>query len=353
MVYPAQSDIHGNTVGDVNNKVKGSLANNNGIEDLPFFARFISFCERASKTDWHEANAGNASYRLTAQEVEQCRPFFVSKGANLNAGEGTDTNSDSNASANTSAQADANTSEGACKGVNLNRSKGADTNWKPLPEPLPELSSTFFLITGSGKHFYNIPLYPKDCCGIIEINSQGNAYSIVWGLVNQGKPTSELPTHLKIHALRLKISNGTNRVIYHAHPTNVITLTQLMHLTPQSLSQMMWQSMAECVVMFPRGIGVIPFTASGTNEIAQKTTPLMEDFPLVVWPCHGAICAGESFDEAFGLMHTLDKAAGIQIQLRLLGKSEKDAPYSLTNQDIIQTAENFQLPLNTSLLVEK
>lgn len=40
---------------------------------------------------------------------------------------------------------------------------------------------------------------------------------IRWGLVEGGRPTSELPTHLMNHEVKKKLTNGKHRVIYHAH----------------------------------------------------------------------------------------------------------------------------------------
>lgn len=58
---------------------------------------------------------------------------------------------------------------------------------------------------------------PQENVGIVRVDEAGSGYGIVWGLEGDGRPTSELPSHLLNHSVRLRASNGHDRVIYHAH----------------------------------------------------------------------------------------------------------------------------------------
>ena len=60
---------------------------------------------------------------------------------------------------------------------------------------------------------------------IIELDEKGENYRILWGLVNGGRPTSELPSHLMNHEVKKGVTN-----VYHAHTTNVIALTFVLPL---------------------------------------------------------------------------------------------------------------------------
>lgn len=95
---------------------------------------------------------------------------------------------------------------------------------------VPGLAGEFFLVTGSGKYFRNIIVDPEVCLAIIELDETGTNYRIRWGLVEGGRPTSELPTHLMNHEVKKKLTNGKHRVIYHAHTTNTIALTFVLPL---------------------------------------------------------------------------------------------------------------------------
>ena len=63
----------------------------------------------------------------------------------------------------------------------------------------------------------------------------------------------------------------------------------------------------ECPVVFPAGIGVVPWMVPGGREIAVATSELMKKYDLAIWAHHGMFAAGEDFDLTFGLMHTAEK----------------------------------------------
>ena len=97
----------------------------------------------------------------------------------------------------------------------------------PIGVEVPGLAGEFFLVTGSGKYFRNIIVDPEVCLAIIELDETGTNYRIRWGLVEGGRPTSELPTHLMNHEVKKKLTNGKHRVIYHAHTTNTLSLIHI------------------------------------------------------------------------------------------------------------------------------
>lgn len=58
--------------------------------------------------------------------------------------------------------------------------------------------------------------------------------------------------------LKKVLTGGTHRVIYHAHPTNLIALTFVLPLTDGSFTRELWEMATECPVVFPAGVGVVP-----------------------------------------------------------------------------------------------
>lgn len=65
------------------------------------------------------------------------------------------------------------------------------------------------------------------------------------------------------------------------------------------------------IVVFPDGVGVLPWMLCGTNEIGEATAEKMKEFRLVIWGMHGIYGAGKTMDETFGLIETVEKAAQI------------------------------------------
>ncbi len=197
-------------------------------------------------------------------------------------------------------------------------------------------------MTGSGKYFRNVILDPAANIAVIEIDGSGEKYRICWGLKDGGRPTSELPTHLMNHEVKKRLTKGRHRVIYHAHTTNVIALTFVLPLDDKIFTRELWESATECPVVFPDGVGVVPWMVPGGRDIAVATAKLMEKYDVAVWAHHGTFASGEDFDLTFGLMHTVEKAAEILVKIRSMAKTKLQ---SITADDFKKLAVEFGVTL--------
>ena len=153
-------------------------------------------------------------------------------------------------------------------------------------------------------------LDPEYSLCVVEINEAGDSYRIVWGLVNGGRPTSEFPTHFMNHSVRVAATNGATRVIYHAHTPNVIAMTYVVPLTDRDFSRALWKSATECPVVFPGGVGVVPWMVPGGAEIAMATCEKMKDFEAAVWAQHGLFVSGPAIECSLAVVET----AGVIVQ---------------------------------------
>lgn len=88
-------------------------------------------------------------------------------------------------------------------------------------------------------------------------------------------------------------------MIYHAHTPALIAMTYVTPLTDRDFTRILWKSATECPVVFPAGVGVVPWMVPGGPEIAQATSRKMEQYDAVVWAHHGLFCAGPDYDSAF------------------------------------------------------
>ena len=52
----------------------------------------------------------------------------------------------------------------------------------------PELDGKYFLVTGTGNYMRNVASDPSRNIGIVELSATGDAYRIVWGLDDGGRP---------------------------------------------------------------------------------------------------------------------------------------------------------------------
>ena len=173
-----------------------------------------------------------------------------------------------------------------------------------------ELIGKIFIVTGTGKYFKNVEYDTENNLGIIRIAEDGTTAELLWGYADGGKFTSELPAHLMSHISRLSV-DPENRVVIHSHPTNTLAMNYVHELDEKKFTHTLWEMCTECIVVFPDGVGVLPWMLCGTNEIGEATAEKMKEFRLVIWAMHGIYGAGKNLDEAFGLIETVEKAAQI------------------------------------------
>ncbi len=173
-----------------------------------------------------------------------------------------------------------------------------------------KVAGKIFLVTGTGKYFKNVEADPETNTGIIRIAKDGSHAELLWGYKDGGRFTSELPAHLMSHMARLAV-DPENRVVMHCHPTNILAMTYVHPLDEKAFSHTLWTMSTECVVVFPEGVGVLPWMLCGTDEIGVATAKKMHDFRIVLWTNHGIYGAGKTLDETFGLIETVEKAATI------------------------------------------
>ncbi len=209
-----------------------------------------------------------------------------------------------------------------------------------------EFANEYFITTGSGKFFRNVILDPEHSIGIVKINDKGDSWKVVWGLENGARPTSEFPTHFMNHSVKKSATNNEYRVIYHAHPANLIAMTYTTPLTDKAFTKALWQSATECPVVFPQGVGVVEWMVPGGTEIAMATSKLMKKYDAAVWAHHGLFCSGVDFDITFGLMHTIEKAA----EIYNLAFSSGKIIQTITDANLRAIAKEFGVCLNEDFL---
>ncbi len=180
----------------------------------------------------------------------------------------------------------------------------------PLGFDAAAVAGKIFIVTGTGKYFKNVESDPETNLGIVRIAEDGKTAELLWGFKDGGKYTSEFAAHIMSHMARLS-ADRENRVIMHCHPTYTQAMTYVHELNEKSFTHSLWEMCTECIMVFPDGVGVLPWMLCGTNTIGEATAEKMKEFRLVVWGLHGIYGAGKTLDETFGLIETVEKAAQI------------------------------------------
>ena len=197
------------------------------------------------------------------------------------------------------------------------------------------LEGKIFIVTGTGKYFKNVEKDPETNLGIVRIGKGGKNIELLWGFKDGGRPTSEFPAHMMSHMARLKV-DPENRVVMHSHPTNTLAMNYVHELDEKKFTHTLWEMCTECIVVFPDGIGVLPWMLCGTSEIGRATAKKMEEFRLVVWAMHGIYGAGKTMDETFGLIETVEKAAQIYMLTANLPRKN-----TIKDEDMVKLVELF------------
>ncbi|HCQ5569828.1 TPA: rhamnulose-1-phosphate aldolase [Clostridioides difficile] len=268
------------------------------IMEMNFIKDFMKITYDAWLKGWHERNGGNITYRLTPEEISGIKEFITE-----------------------------------------------EIEYIPIGVTVENLANEYFLVTGSGKFMRNISINTVQNVGIVKIDEKGENYAIVWGL-DKAKPTSEFPSHLMSHSIKKDKTNGLHRVIMHSHTTNLIALTFILPLEGKVFTRELWEMATECPVVFPEGIGIVPWMGPGGIEIAKATQNLMEKHNIVIWAHHGTFCSGETLDLTFGLMDTVEKSAEILVKVISMGGKKQ----TITGDNFRDLSKNFKVSISEDYL---
>ncbi len=206
------------------------------------------------------------------------------------------------------------------------------------------LAGRYFLVTGTGKYFKNVEDDPETNLGLIRIAADGETAELLWGYADGGRFTSELPAHLMSHMARLAV-DPLNRVVMHCHPTNTLAMNFVHELDDKKFTHTLWQMCTECIVVFPDGIGCLPWMLCGNNEIGEATAAKMRNYRLVIWGLHGIYGAGKTMDETFGLIETVEKAAQVYMLTAHLPRLN-----TITDDNLRRIADGFGLTFREDFL---
>ncbi len=263
------------------------------VKEAPFVREMCKTASNMYRLGWDERNGGNISYLLKEEEVAQY--------LDLNE---------------------------VIRTIPLMGVNEVDFDASPL-------EGKIFIVTGTGKYFKNVEDDPETNLGIVRIGKGGKEVELLWGFKDGGRPTSEFPAHMMSHMARLSV-DPENRVVMHSHPTNTLAMNFVHELDEKKFTHSLWEMCTECIVVFPEGVGVLPWMLCGTTEIGKATAQKMKEFRLVVWAMHGIYGAGKTLDETFGLIETVEKAAQIYMLTAHLPRVN-----TIKDEDMLKLLELF------------
>jgi rhamnulose-1-phosphate aldolase len=202
----------------------------------------------------------------------------------------------------------------------------------PLTRSYPDLARNILLVSGAGTRMRDMAAGPAANLCFVFISDTGSACHII-GHHHEGdpvKPTSELVSHLAIQQQFIR-KKAPEKVILHAHVTELIALTQLAPFKSEEAINRLLRGMHPEIVLYePAGAGFVPYMLAGTEHIASATLGKLEHFRAVIWEKHGCLATGTSLPAAFDTLDIFAKAAKIYF----LAKSSGLEPEGLTEEQI-------------------
>lgn len=218
------------------------------------------------------------------------------------------------------------------------RSLPAISEVKAIGETLPQLKGQYFYCKGTGKRMRDLARWPMDNGSVIRILDDCASYVIIAD--HPVQPTSELPSHLAVHARQIELGSGYTATV-HTHPIELIAMTHnKAFLGKDVLSRLLWSMIPETKAFCPLGLGIVPYNLPGSNAMAQATLEQLEEYDVVMWEKHGVFAKGTDVMDAFDQIDVLSKSAKIYVNAKAMGFE----PEGMSDAQMSELTREFNLP---------
>ena len=198
-----------------------------------------------------------------------------------------------------------------------------------LPVAVPSLGGRYLLVTGTGTRARDIAVAPHEGLGLFRIAPDGASYTF---LVGNDRPTSEMPSHLAIHAALVE-TRPDHRAIVHTHPSRLIAATHLPEFEDSArMADVLLRLQSEALLHLPDGSVVLPYHLPGSLELGLASAEAVRRCEVVIWRYHGALATGRSLDSALDTLEYLDKTAEVYWTLRSAGIVPQGIPAGAVEQ---------------------
>ncbi len=209
---------------------------------------------------------------------------------------------------------------------------------KQIGTSLPALKGCYFFCKGTGKRMRDLARWPMENGSIIRILDDCASYVIIAD--NAVMPTSELPSHLSVHA-RLIEKGSPYKATVHTHPIELIAMSHnKAFMGKDVLSNLLWSMIPETKAFCPLGLGIVPYALPGSLDLADATLRELEDYDVVMWEKHGVFAKGLDVMDAFDQIDVLSKSAKIYIDAKSMGFE----PDGMSQEEMAEMTRAFNLP---------
>lgn len=214
-----------------------------------------------------------------------------------------------------------------------------------LPQPVPELAGTTFLVSGSGRRLREIIDDPTANIACIVVNEGGRTGSYYTSYHSRfERVTSEFNSHLAVHYDQI-ISSGTNfHAIIHAQPVHITYLSHIpRYQDEQYLNTHLLRWQPETIINLPEGIGLIPFQVPSSAELMVGNVESLRRHRIVVWAKHGVMARSDiSIKRAADRVEYAETAA----KYEYLNLADGELGEGLSHKEIRAICSTFDIKQN-------
>jgi rhamnulose-1-phosphate aldolase len=173
---------------------------------------------------------------------------------------------------------------------------------------------------------------------VIRILDDCASYEIIAD--NVVMPTSELPSHLMVHAHQIEIGSGYKATV-HTHPIELVAMSHSKKFMEKDvLTNLLWSMIPETKAFCPLGLGIVPYELPSSIKLAEETLRQLEDYDVVMWEKHGVFAKGKDVMDAFDQIDVLSKSAKIYVNAKAMGFE----PEGMSQAQMKEMSVAFNLP---------
>ena len=115
--------------------------------------------------------------------------------------------------------------------------------------------------------------------------------------------------------LELIASGSPYKTVLHTHPIELIALSHhpVIGVNEELFNKAVWGMLPEVRVYVPKGIGLTPYSAPSSEELANRTVEALKVRDVAIWSMHGATAAGLDAEMAFDFIDVANKGAKVYL----------------------------------------
>ena len=212
-----------------------------------------------------------------------------------------------------------------------------------LPSPVPTLAGHTVIVTGSGRRLREIGADPEANLGALTIDEGGitaTLHSSPRRLF--ARLTSELNSHLAVHADQIATSGSNFHAVIHAQPLRTTMLSHIPEYREgDTMTRRLFRWEPETIVHLPEGLCVLPFILPGSKALEEATLDGLRSHRIVVWSKHGVMARSDrSVTNAADLVEYVETAAVFEI----LNHSTGQHAEGLSDAELHTVVSAFSVP---------